>query len=142
MLLYEAEGVCRTTYDPASQIMVATWWNMLHEHIRPNLTAQMDQVRAGVRFLIIDVGDCLGAPTPEDQAWFGDTVFPSYRADGLIALINVVPRSGKARLGANRWQRTASEFGFYTFDTSDVATALDLIAERYGVRASVEAVST
>lgn len=142
MLLYEADDVCRTTYDPASQIMVATWWDMRHEHIRPNLVAQMDQVKAGVRFLVIDVGDCRGAPTPEDQAWFGDTVFPSYRAHGLQALINVVPRSGKTRLGANRWQRTASEFGFDTFDTSDVSAALDLIAERYGVRASLEAVTT
>ena len=47
-----------------------------------------------------------------------------------------------ARLGANRWQRSASKFGFDTFDTSDLAAALDLIAERYGVRASVEAVTT
>ena len=53
--------------------------------------------------------------------------------DGLKAMINVVPWSGATRLGANRWQRTASQLGFDTFDTSDVAAALDLIAERYGV---------
>ncbi len=126
MLLYQAKDVCRTTYDPQSGIMVATWWVMDHDHIKPNLRAQMDQVKAGVRYLIIDVGDCHGVPTPEDQAWFGDTVFPSYRASGLKAMINVVPLSGAARLGANRWQKTASRFGFETFDTSDVAAALDL----------------
>lgn len=142
MLLYQAKGICRTTYDPASGIMVAAWWVMDHAHIRPNLTTQMAQVRAGVRYLIIDVGECHGAPTPEDQAWFGDTVFPDYRAAGLRAMINVVPRSGVAQLGASRWQRTASQFGFDTFDTSDVQTALDLIAERYGVRATLEAVTT
>jgi len=142
MLLYQATDICRTTYDPASQIMVAAWWTMDHEHIRPNLTRQMDQVRAGVRYLIIDVCDCRGVPTPEDQAWFGDTVFPAYRDAGLKAMINVVPRSGVARLGANRWQRTATRFGFDTFDTSDLAAALDLLADRYGVRATVEAVTT
>lgn len=142
MLLYQARGICRTTYDPASGIMVAAWWVMDHDHIRPNLTTQMAQVAAGVRYLIIDVGECLGVPTPEDQAWFGDTVFPAYRAAGLKALINVVPRSGAARLGAARWQRTASQFGFDTFDTSDVQAALDLIAARYGVRATVDAVTT
>ena len=142
MLLYQAKDTCRTTYDPASRIMVATWWNMDHDHIRPNLERQMEQVKAGARYLIIDVGECRGVPAPEDQAWFGDTVFPSYRDHGLKAMINVVPRSGVARLGANRWQRTATRFGFDTFDTSDVAAALDLIADRYGVRATVEAVTT
>ena len=142
MLVYQAEDVCRTTYDPASRILVATWWNMVHEQIRPNLTRQMAQVAAGARYLIIDVGECRGVPAPDDQAWFGDTVFPAYRAAGLRAMINVVPRSGAARLGASRWQRTASKFGFDTFDTSDLAAALDLVAERYGVRATLEAVST
>lgn len=138
MLLYQANDICLTTYDPASRIMVATWWTMAHEHIRPNLARQMDQVKAGARYLIIDVGECQGVPSPEEQAWFGDTVFPTYRAGGLKAMINVVPRSGVTRLGASRWQRSASRFGFDTFDTSDVAAALDLIAERYGVRARVE----
>jgi len=141
VLLYQAKDVCRTTYDPGSRILVATWWNMVHEHIRPNLLRQMEQVAAGARYLIIDVGECRGVPLPEDQAWFGDTVFPAYRAAGLKAMINVVPASGVARLGANRWQKTASRFGFDTFDTSDLGAALDLIAERYGVRAAVEAVT-
>ena len=141
MLLYQAKDVCRTTYDPASGIMVATWWIMDHAQIRPNLLAQMAQVKAGARYLIIDVGDCRGVPSAADQAWFGEVVFPAYRRDGLKALINVVPKSGVARLGASRWQRTASRFGFDTFDTSDVAAALDLIAERFGARATVEAVT-
>jgi hypothetical protein len=141
MLIYEAKEICRTTYDPASRIIVATWWNMVHEHIRPNLERQMAQVKAGARYLVIDVGDCRGVPAPDDQAWFGDEVFPAYRRDGLRAMINVVPRSGVARLGANRWQRTASLAGFQTFDTSDVSAALDLIAEKFGVRATLEAVS-
>jgi hypothetical protein len=142
MLVYQAHDVCRTTYDSESRIMVATWWNMVHEHIRPNLERQMAQVKAGARYLVIDVGESHGVPTPEDQTWFGEVVFPAYRRDGLKAMVNVVPKSGVARLGANRWQRTASQFGFDTFDTSDVAAALDLIAERYGVRATVDAVTS
>lgn len=142
MLLYEAADVCRTTYDPASRILVATWWRMEHAQLQPNLERQMEQVQAGARYLIIDVGDCVGAPTAAEQAWFVGTVFPSYRAGGLVALINVVPKSGVARLGASRWQRSASRFGFDTFDTSDVQTALDLLAEKYGVRATLEAVTT
>jgi len=142
MLVYQASDICRTTYDPASRIMVATWWVMDHQHIRPNLERQMAQVAAGARFLVIDVGECHGVPTAEDQAWFGEVVFPAYRRDGLRALINVVPKSGVTRLGANRWQRTASQSGVDTFDTSDVAAALDLLADRYGVRASLEAVSS
>jgi hypothetical protein len=140
MLIYQARDVCLTTYDPESRILVATWWSMAHDHIRPNLERQMEQVAAGARYLVIDVAECRGVPAPEDQAWFGDTVFPAYRAAGLKAMINVVPKSGVARLGANRWQRTASQFGFDTFDTSDLPAALDLIAERYGVRATPEAV--
>ncbi|MCM2334344.1 MAG: hypothetical protein NDI82_10405 [Anaeromyxobacteraceae bacterium] len=142
MLLYQAKDVCRTTWDPASGVMVATWWLLDHGHVRPNLELQMAQVRAGARFLIIDVGECHGVPTPEQQAWFGTTVFPAYRAAGLRAMINVVPRSGTARLGASRWQATASRLGFDTFDTSDVQAALDLIADRYGVHATLEAVTT
>jgi hypothetical protein len=141
MLVYQAKDCCRTTYDPESRIMVATWWNMTREHIRPNLERQMEQVRAGALYLVIDVGDSRGVPPPEDQAWFGDTVFPAYRAAGLKAMINVVPKSGVARLGASRWQRTASQFGFDTFDTSDLQAALDLIAERYGARGAPEVVS-
>jgi len=142
MLVYQASGICRTTYDPESRIMVATWWTMVHDQIRPNLERQMAQVRAGARYLVIDVGECHGVPEAEDQTWFGEVVFPAYRRDGLRAVINVVPKSGVARLGANRWQRTAVQAGFDTFDTSDVAAALDLIAERYGVRATVEAVTS
>lgn len=142
MLLYDAPDICRTTYDPASGVMVATWWRLAHEHIVPNLRVQMAQVAAGARFLVIDVGDCLGAPTAEEQAWFVAEVFPSYKAHGLKAVINVVPRSGATRLGANRWQRSAGAAGFDTFDTSDVTTALDLIADRYGVRATLEAVTS
>jgi hypothetical protein len=142
MLLYQAHDVCRTTYDPESRIMVATWWNMVHEHIQPNLERQMAQVKAGARYLVIDVGECRGVPAPDDQAWFGEVVFPSYQRDGLKAMINVVPRSGVARLGANRWQRSASRFGFDTFDTSDVTAALELLAERYGVRATLDAVTS
>jgi hypothetical protein len=138
-LVYEAQGICRTTYDPASRIMVATWWDMRPEHIRPNLERQMAQVEAGARFLVIDVSETRGVPSPEHQAWFGDTVFPSYRRHGLKAMINLVPKSGMARLGANRWQRTASRFGFDTFDASDLAAALDVIRDRYGASASVEA---
>jgi hypothetical protein len=140
MLVYDATDICRTTYDPASRIIVATWWIMVHEHIRPNLERQMALVKDGARFLVIDVGDCRGVPAPEDQAWFGEVVFPAYRRDGLLAMINVVPKSGVARLGANRWQRTASLAGFETFDTSDVQAALDLIAEKFGVHATLEAV--
>jgi hypothetical protein len=102
----------------------------------------MAQVKAGARYLVIDVGECRGVPAPEDQAWFGEVVFPDFQRDGLKAIINVVPKSGVARLGASRWQRSASRFGFDTFDTSDVAAALDLIAERYGVRATVDAVTS
>jgi hypothetical protein len=141
MLLYEAPEICRTTYDPASRILVATWWNMAQPHIRPNLSRQMEQVSAGACYLVIDVGEARGVPSPEDQSWFAEVVFPAYRKGGLKAMVNVVPRSGVARLGANRWQRTASQFGFDTFDSSDLSAALDLIAERYGVRATPEAVS-
>ena len=76
MIVYQAKDVCRTTYDPASRIMVATWWNMDLEHIRPNLERQMAQVRAGAQYLIIDVAEARGVPSPEDQAWFGEVVFP------------------------------------------------------------------
>lgn len=142
MLLYEAAGVCRTTYDPASHIMLATWWRLVHEHLRPNVERQVAQVAAGARYLVIDVGDCQGVPTADEQAWFAAEVFPACKVHGLKAVINVVPRSGVTRLGAARWQRTADRFGFDTFDTSDVAAALDLLADRYGARATLEAVSS
>jgi hypothetical protein len=132
-VIYQAPGVVTTTYDPASTVILVSWEHLAPAHIRPCLERQMEQVKAGARFLVVDVGTARGAPTPEHQAWFDEEVFPFYRRHGLRALITVVPQSGVTRLGAQRWMSAASRHGFDAWDASDLEAVLELIQRRYGV---------
>lgn len=135
--IHDVDGIVETVHHPADKVVYVKWHTFTgHDHLRPSLEAQMAQVACGAAgVVIVDVSEATGVPSEADQAWFGQVVFPAYKAAGLRALINVQPRSALTRLGAKRWSRTASGFGFDIIDCTDVQHAFDL-ARDYTARAA------
>jgi len=131
--VHDLEGVARIFYEPVSRVMLTTWVNLMHAHIKPLIERQMEQVARGARFLVVDVRLTRSVPSPEDQAWYASTAVPFYKANGLRALVNLVPQSAVAKLGASRWRATAAQGGIDTWEAGDLESALRLLHERYGV---------
>ena len=109
-----------------------TWETFIgHRHLRPSIEAQVAHVRDhGARFVVVDVSGAKGVPSDEDQAWFAETVFPQYKTHGLAALVTVLPKSAITKLGASRWNRSASGFGFELAEVASLDDARALIAEK------------
>ena len=129
--VYCVDGVVETIYDAATQTMTCTWIHLgPHAHLRPCLQAQVDCVIAhDTRAIIVDTADAKGVLTQDDQAWIGEYVFPTYQANGLKALITVLPKSALTGLAAKRWQKTGSNFGFDFMDADSLATAKQIVAD-------------
>lgn len=127
--LYRADGICDVTFDSAAQAVYVKWWKLGgHDHLRPAIEPQVAKVKAGAaKWVIVDVSEATGTPSPDDQAWFGEVVFPAYREGGIAGLVNVLPQSAITQLGARKWSKTASDAGFPTYDTGSADDAWALV---------------
>jgi hypothetical protein len=128
--VYTVPGVVETTHDPGTRTMSVVWKKLSgHEHLRPCMQAQVEQVRRGCKHLIVDVSEATGVLADEHQRWFETDIFPEYSRCGLEHLITVLPKSALTQLGAKRWNQTASSFGFKTFLAASREDARKLIEE-------------
>ena len=87
----------------------------------------MKAVKEGAEYIIVDVSETTGTPSQEDQNYFAESVFPFFEKTGLKALITVLPQGAISKMGAKRWQRTASSFAFSTYDVESTGDAEGLI---------------
>ncbi len=81
----------------------------------------------------MDVSTAKGVPTPEDQEYFVNTLFPTFQRAGLGALINVKPTSAITDMGTKRWSQAASGFGFDICDVGSKDDAFELAGQYTGL---------
>lgn len=74
-----------------------------HEHFGPCLRAVLTGVRTGVKFVIVDVHDARGTPSPDDQSFMESTFFPGVETAGLKAFVVLKPKSAITSLGVSAW---------------------------------------
>lgn len=126
--IFSEKAIVDTTYDEKSKTIHVKWHALGgHNFVRPSCLAQADAVKKGAKFIIVDVSQCKGTPSQDDQDFFGKTLFPEFEKNGLRALITVVPATGVGKMGANRWKKTASSFKFELYEVDTTADAQNLI---------------
>ncbi len=123
--LYEAPGVTLATYDRSTRTITVSWKALNDsKSLRECCDAQLKAVKQGARYLIIDVADAKGVVRQEDQAWFGNTLFPAFDRAGLAKMVNVLPKSALTKLSSGTWSKTASPFNFEIFEASSIDEAV------------------
>ncbi len=110
-------------------------WYLLSEKesLISSCTAQLKEVQKGiVDVIIIDMTQARGTPPMEVQKWFGEVLFPGFKANKQFkGLINILPSSAITKLGAKHWKKVAEsdQFGFSVFETDSLQSAEKLAEE-------------
>lgn len=130
--IYTKEGIVKT-YSEGKVIKVI--WDVLHnkEALYGSCEAQLEVVKnENIEVIIIDLSHAKGTPPMEVQQWFGEVLFPGYKAcPSFKGMINVLPASVVTKMGANHWKKTAEseQFGFLVYETSSMSDADVLASE-------------
>lgn len=130
--IYTKEGIVKT-YSEGKIIKVI--WDVLHnkEALYGSCEAQLEVVKnEGIEVIIIDLSHAKGTPPMEVQKWFGEVLFPGYKAcPSFKGLINILPASVVTKMGANHWKKTAEsdQFGFLVYETNSMEDAENLAKE-------------
>ena len=130
--IYSKEGIVQTYVD--GKVIKVIWDNLANkEALYESCKAQLEIVKnEGIEIIIIDVSHAVGTPPMEVQQWFGEVLFPGYKAvHSFKGLINVLPKSVITKMGANHWKKTAEseQFGFLVFETDSMENAEALAKE-------------
>lgn len=130
-MFYEKEGVVRTYMDGSLPKTVVVEWDSLYDGdiVRESCEAQLEKVKQGARFLIIETSKSKGVPPQDVQNWFGETLFPAFDKAGLKAMITVVPESALSRMAAKNWIKNGTPFQFDSYDAASLEDAKKLIKE-------------
>lgn len=127
-VIFSEKAVAEASYDDKNKLVHVKWYSLAgHSFIKPCCLAQLEMVKKGAKILIVNVAESKGTPSPEEQEFFGKTLFPEFDKAGLKALITVLPSAGVTKMGANRWKKTASTFKFETYDVESEADAQSLV---------------
>jgi hypothetical protein len=110
---FSIPGIVEAAVDESINCVIVDWRILSREQVvRDCCTAQLEEVRQGVRGIIVDTSQATGAPPQAVQAWFRTDLFPALHEAGLRIIVTVVPRSPLTILAANRWTGTGQGFGF------------------------------
>lgn len=133
--IYTKEGIVKT-YSEGKVIKVI--WDSLSnkEALYASCEAQLEVVKKGdIEVIIIDIANATGTPPMEVQQWFGEVLFPGYKAcPQFKGLINILPSSAITKMGAKHWKKTAQsdQFGFLVYETDSMDAADKLAVEIIG----------
>ncbi|NQZ78554.1 MAG: hypothetical protein HRT61_20940 [Ekhidna sp.] len=133
--IYTKEGIVKT-YSEGKVIKVI--WDVLSnkDALYESCKAQLDVVKEDeIEVIIIDVSNATGTPPMEVQQWFGEVLFPGYKAcPSFKGLINILPKSAITKMGANHWKKTAESetFGFTVYESDSMENAEALAKEMMG----------
>lgn len=107
---------------------VIVHWNFLgnDEIVLDCTRAQLEQVKAGVRSVIVDVTVARGMLSEEVQGYFQNDFFPALAEAGLRAVITVTPRRELALAAAEHWTKTGELFSFGMYETGTLEAAREL----------------
>lgn len=132
-VFYNQPGIVEAEVNPALNCIVVHWENLDNGKIvQECCLAQLEEVKKGVKTIIVDTATADGLVPFEVQEWFGTTLFPQLRDAGLKAIITVIPRSAITRLASKRWTNTGKPFNFDMFDAESLDAAMNLAAKYAG----------
>ncbi len=126
-IVYEKPGYVKTEVDSSLKAVIVYWENLYDGQIvKESCLAQLEQVKAGkVNKVIVESSKADGVPPQDVQEWFGKELFPQFNANGVKAIITVVPESALTKLAAKRWKNTGSPFGFDMLEVDSLETAIE-----------------
>ena len=129
--LYAKAGFVSTLLE--GKVIHVIWEKLFDaQTIYDSCEAQLKAVKAGeAEVVIIDISNAKGTPPQECQDWFGNTLFPAFSENkSFKGLINVLPKEVFAKLGADRWKKTAESgaFGFSIYESDSPESAKNLAA--------------
>ncbi len=130
--IYTKKGLVKT-YSEGKTIKVI--WESLSnkDALYGSCEAQLEVVKKGeIEVIIIDISNATGTPPMEVQKWFGEVLFPGYKACSQFkGLINILPSSAITKMGAKHWKKTAEsdQFGFLVYETDSMESADKLASE-------------
>ncbi|EDM74605.1 hypothetical protein PPSIR1_17245 [Plesiocystis pacifica SIR-1] len=127
---YAKGKVVRALVDPSIQAVIVHWNYLSNDDILRECTAaQLEQVQAGARSIIVDVSIARGMLSEAAQRYFQDEFFPALAKAGLRAVITVTPRRELALAAAEHWTKTGELFTFGMYETSELAAARKLAGQ-------------
>ena len=134
--IYSREGVVTTYVD--GKVIKASWDTLANKDaLYGSCKQQLAEIEKGeVEFIIVDISHAVGTPPMEVQQWFGEVLFPGYKAcTQFKGLINILPKSAIPKMGAKHWKKTAEseQFGFMVFETDSMDAAEKLVQEEIKV---------
>ena len=130
--IYTKEGIVTTHVD--GKVIKVVWDSLSNkEALYESCKIQLAEIQKGViEYIIVDVSHAIGTPPMEVQQWFGEELFPGYKACSQFkGLINVLPKSAITKMGAKHWKKTAEseQFGFTVYETDSMESAEKLAQE-------------
>lgn len=132
-VVYDAPGQVTVVFDEDAGEILVTWTRFGDDKVfRASLDVQADLVGSGrARIVIVDTADSTGVPSAKDLDHLTRSVFPRYREGGLEAILTVVPRSARTKMGAMRWVRSGSMWRFPMYEVASVEDARAIVAEKH-----------
>ncbi|MDW3208624.1 MAG: hypothetical protein R8N23_02060 [Reichenbachiella sp.] len=124
---YEKEGVVKASANVASGTMTVQWDSLLDDKaIEECCEAQIEQVKKGIKVLLLDVATANGVPSQKRQDWFESHLFPNFSSLGLKASITILPKSALTKLASKKWVKNAGTFKFDSFEAGSLSDAQEL----------------
>ncbi|MEM9325001.1 MAG: hypothetical protein AAGA85_05075 [Bacteroidota bacterium] len=123
-VFFEEPSIVKAYLDSEMNAVVVVWDNLYDgDIVKECCLAQLDQVKQGAKYVIVETSKAQGVPPQDTQDFFTNTLFPNFQAEGLKAVITVVPTSALTKLAAKKWTNRGKPFGFEMFEAASLEDA-------------------
>ena len=126
--IFEGPGKVVVEHDPNTRTYIANWSGYLGPHFREAVNAMIGAVKvSGIDSYIANASMANDVPTQEDFRWGEEVFTAALVAAGIRRFITVVPTHAIAKLGANRFNKIASNTpGVDTYRVASLTEALSI----------------
>ena len=129
--LFSVPKAVTVTHHSEVKACMATWEALSSPKFREAVERGLHECgRRGAKSWIVNLsGKNPGVPTQADLKWIETAAIEIAKANGVVAVINVLGPSAVATMGAKRWSKLMSEGGLATYDCASVGDAMALAGE-------------
>jgi hypothetical protein len=122
-------GVLTVVYRSAPKAAVAHYDKLCTPAIREAIEKGLAAAgRVGARTWIIDLTRKPGVPAPADAQWIETEAVRLVMVNGISTVVNLHGASAVARMGSQRWSKSAAISGLTIYDCDSLDSALELAA--------------
>lgn len=126
--IYSKPGIVETYVDPKINSVVVYWDDLSDATVvKESCLAQAEEVKQGVKFIIIDTTKADTVVPVDVQEWFGQFLFPILKEHNLKAMITILSASALTRLSSRRWMKTGNPFGFDIYECESLDAAREIV---------------